>query len=165
MIPTSLQITTIKKLNESLLNWELSKQIETEILDWAHQNQSYYHPKRALYAQKARSLIFNLGNTEKNPTLLENVISGEIKPPQLVNMTPHEMFPELCAKVLLRIAEQDKWRQISQQSSSHIQSEGLFKCRKCKSGDTSYVQFQTRSADEPMTNFHTCHNCGNRWKS
>jgi len=23
---------------------------------------------------------------------------------------------------------------------------------------------QTRSADEPMTTFVTCHNCNNRWK-
>jgi DNA-directed RNA polymerase subunit M/transcription elongation factor TFIIS len=39
-----------------------------------------------------------------------------------------------------------------------------FKCRKCKSTRCSYYQLQTRSADEPMTTFVTCINCGNRWK-
>ena len=39
-----------------------------------------------------------------------------------------------------------------------------FTCRKCKSNDCSYYQMQTRSADEPMTTFITCQNCGNRWK-
>ena len=39
-----------------------------------------------------------------------------------------------------------------------------FKCRKCGSRSTSYYEVQTRSADEPMTQFITCLNCGNRWK-
>ena len=39
-----------------------------------------------------------------------------------------------------------------------------FTCRKCKSNKCSYYQLQTRSADEPMTTFVTCINCGNRWK-
>jgi DNA-directed RNA polymerase subunit M/transcription elongation factor TFIIS len=41
---------------------------------------------------------------------------------------------------------------------------GLFKCRKCKSVKTAYYQMQTRSADEPMTTYVTCRNCGLKWK-
>jgi len=39
-----------------------------------------------------------------------------------------------------------------------------FKCGKCKQRKCKYYQLQTRSADEPMTTFVTCVNCGNRWK-
>lgn len=41
---------------------------------------------------------------------------------------------------------------------------GMFKCSKCKSDKTTYFQLQTRSADEPMTTYVTCHNCGKKWK-
>ena len=37
-------------------------------------------------------------------------------------------------------------------------------CGKCKKKMVSYSQAQTRSADEPMTTFCECTNCGNRWK-
>ena len=39
-----------------------------------------------------------------------------------------------------------------------------FTCFKCKSKKCTYFQLQTRSADEPMTTFVTCIECGNRWK-
>ena len=39
-----------------------------------------------------------------------------------------------------------------------------FQCGKCKQKRVSYSQAQTRSADEPMTTFCECQNCGNRWK-
>jgi transcription elongation factor S-II len=39
-----------------------------------------------------------------------------------------------------------------------------FTCSKCRMKKVSYKQAQTRSADEPMTTFCTCMNCGNRWK-
>lgn len=43
--------------------------------------------------------------------------------------------------------------------------EGLFRCSKCRSRRTTYYSVQTRSADEPMTNFVTCVDCGNRWRT
>ena len=39
-----------------------------------------------------------------------------------------------------------------------------FKCGRCKSKKCTYYELQTRSADEAMTIFITCLNCGNRWK-
>ena len=41
---------------------------------------------------------------------------------------------------------------------------GIYKCRNCKSFRTSKFQMQIRSADEPMTTFVTCNDCGNQWK-
>jgi len=40
----------------------------------------------------------------------------------------------------------------------------MLKCGKCKKNNCTYNQIQTRSADEPMTTFVLCNECGNRWK-
>ena len=37
-------------------------------------------------------------------------------------------------------------------------------CKKCGSDNVYSESRQTRSADEAMTVFYTCLNCGNRWK-
>ena len=42
--------------------------------------------------------------------------------------------------------------------------EGIFACIKCKSKLTQYYEMQTRSADEPMTVFASCTQCGANWK-
>ena len=38
----------------------------------------------------------------------------------------------------------------------------LLKCGRCRKTNCSYFQLQTRSADEPMTVFANCNECGNR---
>lgn len=43
--------------------------------------------------------------------------------------------------------------------------DGMFKCSSCGSMKTTYYSLQTRSADEPMTNFITCTQCKKRWKN
>ena len=40
-----------------------------------------------------------------------------------------------------------------------------FTCRKCKGKNCTYYLQQTRSADEPMTIFVQCLDCGTRWKT
>jgi transcription factor S len=37
-------------------------------------------------------------------------------------------------------------------------------CYKCKSHEIEFFQIQIRRADEPMTTFFRCRNCGNRWR-
>jgi DNA-directed RNA polymerase subunit M/transcription elongation factor TFIIS len=44
-----------------------------------------------------------------------------------------------------------------------IESAGIIQCGACKSNSVSVVLKQTRSADEGMTAFASCGNCGARW--
>ena len=53
---------------------------------------------------------------------------------------------------------------IDKKQDDTVEASGMFKCPKCKHRKTTYYSMQTRSADEPMTNFITCLNCQHRWK-
>ena len=67
----------------------------------------------------------------------------------------------------------DNWKELMDKKSKvdelkyKLKPEAMtdqFKCRKCFSRSCSYYEVQTRSADEPMTQFITCLDCKNRWK-
>ena len=57
----------------------------------------------------------------------------------------------------------DKWTPTVFEEGSEAE-EGIFQCKQCGSRKTTYISVQTRSADEPMTNFITCTECKHRWK-
>ena len=48
------------------------------------------------------------------------------------------------------------------QKNGIVNYRGL-QCGRCKQRKCTSYDLQTRSADEPMTTFVTCLNCGNRW--
>lgn len=62
------------------------------------------------------------------------------------------------------MANKKKDLQREQAKAKEEDYNGMFKCRKCGKNKVTYTQAQTRSADEPMTTFFCCINCGNRWK-
>jgi transcription elongation factor S-II len=97
----------------------------------------------------------------KNETLLNKVISGEIKAQEIAFMTHQEIFPEKWEDLIKAksIRDKNKFEQNLEAATD------TFTCRKCKSKKCTYYQMQTRSADEPMTIFVTCIDCGNRWKT
>lgn len=71
-------------------------------------------------------------------------------------------FTELCKQRCL-----EKWRTASQLCQIKLEVpedlQGGMCCRKCKSHNLSVEMRQTRSADEGMTAFITCQQCGHRW--
>lgn len=116
---------------------------------------------RFRYTTRALSLVYNLRHP-KNPSLGDRVRALEIPLDKFIAMTPEEMFPGLYADIRARReAEKERMRR----SRTHNEApDGLLVCRSCKSKKTHYVLMQTRSADEPMTAFVSCLNCGRRWK-
>ena len=49
-------------------------------------------------------------------------------------------------------------------SKPEVRIDSVFPCLKCQSKNVISSEKQTRSADEPMTVFFACLNCGNNWK-
>lgn len=113
------------------------------------------------YTHKVLSIAFNVTNP-KNPGLRARVTDGRVSAPKLARMHPYDMFPELWSPIFERVAR----RQLGKQLTTDVEtaSDGAFQCKKCKSMKTTFTQLQTRAADEPMTTFVLCINCGKRWK-
>lgn len=113
------------------------------------------------YKNRIRSRVANLKDP-KNPVLRTNFVSGAIAAAVLAKMTPEEMASDEMRKI------REKFVQESINDAQLATAEGtttdLLKCDKCKKRNCTYNQMQTRSADEPMTTFVLCNECGNRWK-
>jgi len=149
-------VQALGKQPEDILEAEdVSKEIEQELF-------KMYNGIEKQYKIKYRSLAFNLKNP-KNPDLRAAVMNGATSASSLCKMSAQDMAsPELKQqrrKYELYHLEAAKTQQGVSTSTD------MFKCSKCGKRETTYYQLQTRSADEPMTTFHTCVRCGHRWKS
>ncbi|MBN3290357.1 TCEA3 protein, partial [Polypterus senegalus] len=113
------------------------------------------------YKNRVRSRISNLKDA-KNPNLRRNVLSGAIELSKFANMTAEEMASDEM-KNLRNMLTQEAIRE-HQMAKTGGTATDLFQCAKCKKKNCTYNQVQTRSADEPMTTFVLCNECGNRWK-
>ncbi|CCJ28186.1 unnamed protein product, partial [Pneumocystis jirovecii] len=91
---------------------------------------------------------------KNNPTLRQNVVSGELSIPRFCTMTPQEMASKERREEDKKIEEMNLF---NAQGAKPIKAiTDLFQCGKCKQRKVSYYQMQTRSADEPMTTFCEC---------
>jgi len=115
-----------------------------------------------LYISKIRSFYSNIVETSyvKNPNFKLRILSGEIKVNQLSELSVYDIYPENWTELLDKKIQRDKLKYEMKPTAMTDQ----YKCRKCSSRSCSYYEVQTRSADEPITQFITCLDCGNRWK-
>lgn len=113
------------------------------------------------YKNRVRSRMSNLKDA-KNPNLRKNVLAGAIELRRIATMTAEEMASDEL-KQLRNVLTQEAIRE-HQMAKTGGTTTGLLQCGKCKKKNCTYNQVQTRSADEPMTTFVLCNECGNRWK-
>ncbi|XP_051577883.1 transcription elongation factor A protein 3 isoform X8 [Myxocyprinus asiaticus] len=113
------------------------------------------------YKNRIRSRISNLKDP-KNPNLRKNVLAGAIELSRIASMTAEEMASDEL-KQLRNVLTQEAIRE-HQMAKTGGTTTDLLQCGKCKKKNCTYNQVQTRSADEPMTTFVLCNECGNRWK-
>lgn len=124
------------------------------------------------YSNKFRQLQFNL---KKNKQLVADILEGSVRGDGLIEMSADELATEERRQEVRKLRDDAfqksrlDWAEanadkINKQCGIKDGETGLFKCGRCKSTNTSNTQKQTRSADEPMTVFVLCNNCGNRWK-
>ena len=111
-----------------------------------------------IYADRLRTVCINMGNDH----VIQLMTTKQIKPHELAFMTHQEMNPDKWSTLIKAKQLRDKHKYETKVEASTDN----FTCpnSKCRSTKCTYYQLQTRSADEPMTTFVTCIDCGKRWK-
>jgi len=140
-------------------SWQDLIQISTEIEKNVHKN--FNNEVDQKYKQDMRMRVLNL-RSKNNPMLVIQVLDGTIPAKEFANLKPEEMASDAIKRERKQMESSVlNERRIFRDSGSKSE---VLKCPKCKKNNCSYTQLQTRSADEPMTTFCFCNDCGNRWK-
>jgi len=116
-----------------------------------------------IYVDRLRLIVANLGMPH-GAKLIESLENNTLSYELYSMMSAQEMHLERWKDLIAM--------KVSRENSKYTTLKGntdIFVCRNCKankrqSRNCSYYQLQTRSADEPMTTFVTCLECGSRWK-
>ncbi len=141
-----------ENLEKGIYNWALKEAKNRKIVkQWTN---PYFV---RIYLDRLRSIYNNL---KQNSQLIGLVETKKIKSHELAFMSHQELNSERWAESirLKSIRDKNKYEQNLEAVTDS------FTCRKCRSKKCTYYQLQTRSADEPMTLFITCLDCGTKWK-
>jgi transcription elongation factor S-II len=162
--PQEFRNNVVIKLKNLLKNEKLASNLEKGIFNYSLKHAEKINVDKKwdnsyfvkLYINRLRTITINL----KNEELINSILNKKIKAHEVAFMTHQEMQPNKWEELLelKKIRDENKYEPKLEASTDD------FKCWKCKSKKCTYYQLQTRSADEPMTTFVSCLDCGNRWK-
>ena len=125
-------------------------------LTWAHDTFKW------IYTMIAKRTASNFQPTSYvgNSHLIERWKDGEFTLDAIGHWTPYELDPVHWKD----LKDQQFRREQKILEGNLAMATDRFRCSRCKKKLCSYYELQTRSADEPMTIFISCLNCGKRWK-
>ena len=125
------------------------------ICDWT------YPLFQKLYERKMRHICANLHPDcyIQNTKLLERYKAKEFTFEDLMTWRETEIFPERNKE----LADKQFQREQRLLEGNKANATDQFYCGRCHKRQCTYYELQTRSADEPMTIFVQCVNCGKRW--
>ena len=118
---------------------------------------------KSIYVAKAKSIIRNLSTQfgVQNTEIRDLIFTKQkLNPLTLADNLPFDLNPGNWQNIK---DEKIKIEQLNKQKTQ-FNTTTMFKCSRCNKRNCSYFELQTRSADEPMTIFITCLDCGKKWK-
>ena len=160
----------VTKFNSLLNNEIISRRIEKSIYNYTIQlSKKKKIPRKwssivfkNLYLSKIRSIYSNIDSNSyiKNKEFKNKILTNQIDVDNIGKLSVYDIYPEIWKELFDNKIKRDKLKyEIKPEAMTDV-----FKCRKCNSRSCSYYEVQTRSADEPMTQFITCLSCSNRWR-
>ena len=118
-----------------------------------------------VYSQTFRKVLANVFQNPRSEKVRLQIKNGDIKVTDIASMTHQQIDPTIYLEAIEKYERHLFVGYMTEMKKKEIEEKkGLFKCYKCKSERTSYYQMQLKSADEPMSTFVRCLECGNRWK-
>jgi transcription elongation factor S-II len=116
-----------------------------------------------IYLAKARSMYSNLKSDSYigNTTLASRIKEREFVPHELPFKSRDTVFPQAWSHII----DAEIMRTKNAYETSEVAMTDQITCGKCKKKRISYYEQQTRSADEPMSQFYRCLSCGHRWRN
>tara|TARA_Y100000816_G_scaffold290805_1_gene280411 strand:+ start:3625 stop:5274 length:1650 start_codon:yes stop_codon:yes gene_type:complete len=157
-------------LEDDKFNIEISRRIELSILNFSidYCNKlfifSHWDNKEFIYIylNKAKSIISNTCSKFGviNNDLLKIMKKKKFNYDKIAYMPYNELYPKKWQQIIDEKIKNEKMMK----ESFKLNVTEMFTCGKCKKNKCTYFELQTRSADEPMTTFVTCIECGHRWK-
>ena len=146
-------IQKLKNLN--IFNDDIINNIESSIFNYSSK---YSNNKKVqyviyIYNHKFNNLINDIVNNDK---LIYDINNNNIV--NICNLSRLELNPNVWKK------RYDKYN-TSVESINYISKSNIYTCKSCKKNECYVYELQTRSADEPMTIFITCINCGKKWRN
>lgn len=117
---------------------------------------------QTIYDISAKRTIANLDPKSYigNARLLDRLKDGEFKAHDIPFMSYSELYPEKWGNMIeMAIKREAKMLEVDKSMATD-----MFRCTRCGKRQCTYYEMQTRSADEPMTQFIRCLNCGKQWR-
>ena len=142
-----------KEMEKSILEYtkqafktKYSSKKDADTMKWSNVN------VRRLYIRKLRMVVSNISR------LLEMVEERNIAICEVAFQAHIQIQPDIWNPIIDTIKKREMLTSLVDNDGQSYQ--GMLKCNHCSSWNTRYVEFQTRSADEPLTVFMRCEDCG-----
>jgi DNA-directed RNA polymerase subunit M/transcription elongation factor TFIIS len=128
-----------------------------------HVGKTWSHPPFVdIYRTVAKHISSNLypNSYVHNKELFDRYKAGHVSLQEISEADPYSLFEARWYDSI--VAQQV--REKRQLEGNKAMATDRFLCGRCHKRECTYYEMQTRSADEPMTIFITCLNCGKHWR-
>lgn len=162
--PVSIRKDFVKRLTDTLskISDSAAARVTKALQDTAVQIEAtVYDSFRGAtddYKTKLGEINYHL---KQNASMRERIATGELSPEKFATMSSEEMVSDEAKAETARIAQEvDEARKppVLEPNCSTA------RCSKCHGNRIHVREAQTRSSDEPMTQFFTCLDCKLKWK-